>query len=639
MGDGMTVFARRSGGRILCIRLSGLGDVVHALNALSLLRQERPDAHIVWAVEDRFSGLLRDHPYIDELIAVPRAAWARMSRNPFRWGELGGELYALASRLREGAFDASVDFQSSLKSSWLAWAARAPLRIGFARPVSRELNRLVQTDLVTSPAAGVHRIERNLALLAPLGIPTRYAAPIVPVDGPECEAVREELGRRLTGRPVVAVHPGTSAFAAFKRWPPERYAAVADALVESRQLDVVVTYGPSDRELAERVVALMQQPGVLAPATASVRGLAAVVAGADLFIGSDSGPLHVASALGVPCVALFGPKEPVQTGPYCSRSIAVTGSAPCRPCRRRRCRDPVCMTSITCRAVVDAAVGVLDGGGQRRAADGMLRKGFARAFELGRWRGRCDTAYSAPAFFDWLSDCTALTEEALSDPPRAVDGTAPPAGEVLLSAEARRRLLIDRPAGGGGAARRWWRAVSRRRPELPVPWPVCYAELGRGRRAPAIAVVEEPAGIPLPQWLRGPGARRDASGRAALVRALLEAVSGLHRRGYRHADLTPARAFVRSAAAAGTDGVVEILLAGTRLRWAGWLPAPWRSFVFGLDLGTLALGLRGLWSDEEEAALLAGYRARAVADGQSVRMLDAGLKHGKEADSWVKRFL
>jgi len=374
------------GRRILCIRLSGLGDVVHALNALSLLREELPDAFIAWAVEERFADLLRGHPHVDELVTVPRKEWGRMAKNPLRWPALRRAGKAMAARVRGMSFDASVDFQSSLKSAWLVRVARAPLRIGFGGEVNRELNRLVQNRLVDVAAGGVHRCERDLALLGPLGIPARQARPALPANEEARRAVDDLLAGRLADGPVVVIHPGTSAFAAFKRWPAERYAAVAGRLAAERGADVVVTCGPDDRDLAERVLAGMRRPGTLVPPVAGLAGLIEVLRRADLFLGSDTGPMHLASALGVPVVALFGPKDPVQTGPYCSRSIVVTADVDCRPCTRRRCRNALCMQYIAVEHVLEAALKLLDGGGTCRADGADVEELTARMPGPG-WKG------------------------------------------------------------------------------------------------------------------------------------------------------------------------------------------------------------------------------------------------------------
>jgi lipopolysaccharide heptosyltransferase I len=350
--------------RILCIRLSGLGDVVHALNALSLLRQERPHARIAWIVEDRFAGLLHGHPHLDCVVEIPRRRWDPMFRNPLRWPELWNEGRPMAGRLRRERFDVSLDFQSSIKSSWIARDAGAPLRIGFDRPVSRELSRIFQNTLVRVPMNGIHRIERDLALLQPLGITPRYTSPALPRNDTIRKRLQETLRPMLDGGPVVMIHPGTSSFAEFKRWPPDRYARVAADLVRKRRADVFVTHGPGERKLASQVAETAGARVELAPSTCSIQELVELLRLADLFIGSDTGPMHLASALHVPVVALFGPKDAEQTGPYCSRSIVVEGDSDCRPCELRYCNHVRCMTSIDVGAVLEAALAVLDGEGE-----------------------------------------------------------------------------------------------------------------------------------------------------------------------------------------------------------------------------------------------------------------------------------
>ncbi|GAF69342.1 unnamed protein product, partial [marine sediment metagenome] len=248
----MTVCSRASGERILCLRLSGLGDVVHCLNALSALRRHRPDAHITWMVEDRFSGLLEGHPHIDELLCIPRTDWGRMVASPLRWAQVIPELIVLGQRLRRRRFDVSIDFQSSLKSAWLVAAAAARLRIGFARPVSREFNRVVQNRLVTVPKDDYHRIERYLALLAPLGIPPRFVPAAFPPADEQASAV--DCAVAELSDPLVVIHPGTSRFASFKRWPAQRYAELAERLAHERGASIVVTWGSDERGLAEQVV-------------------------------------------------------------------------------------------------------------------------------------------------------------------------------------------------------------------------------------------------------------------------------------------------------------------------------------------------------------------------------------------------
>ncbi len=347
--------------------MSGLGDVVHALNALALLRRERPGAHIAWLVEDRFADLLRGHPHIDDLISVPRRQWGRMLRRPLRLTSLVERMRQVAARLREGQYRVSIDFQSSLKSAWIVWSADAGIRIGFGAGVNREFNYLVQNARVRVQSGRLHRIERDIALLAPLGIEPRYAEPLIPTDEGHARMAASTVTSLSGDGPLIVVHPGTSGFAEFKRWLPDRYARVADRLVRERKARILVTWGPGESSLAESVVRPMQERGMVSPPTNALGELCELLRRADLFIGGDTGPMHIASALGVPVVALFGPKDPLQTGPYCSRSVVVTGQATCRPCTRRRCPHVRCMTSITTDQVTEAALQVLDGGGERRA--------------------------------------------------------------------------------------------------------------------------------------------------------------------------------------------------------------------------------------------------------------------------------
>jgi len=594
----MTICERQTGGRILCIRLSGLGDVVHTLNALSLLRQERPEAHITWVVESRFSGLLRRHPCIDELITVPRKLWGRMLRNPLRWRALGGELMELARLLRAGRFDVSVDFQSSLKSAWMVAAAGAPVRVGFAGAVNRELNFAVQNHLVRAPTEGVHRIERYLALLAPLGIATRYAAPLVP----RIESDRLELERVIAGRigggPLVVIHPGTSRFAAFKRWPAERYARLADALIERRGADVVITCGPEDRDVAEQVAGSMAHRGTVLPPGQGLGQMVQLLDRADLFIGGDTGPMHLASALKVPVVALFGPKDPVQTGPYCSRSVVVTGRAPCRPCRRRRCARPVCMTSITVPQVLNAALEVLDGGGRRPAPEGPIRKPFVYAFTLGKWRGQIATSYSAPEFYRRLCDPDAML---------AADGAHPlgrPGRSVVVSVPGRResgarRLVAKRFFAGDGlggtlarallrapALNAWRQAARLELAGVPVPFHVCLMARGGWRNAEHVLFTEElEDSLPLSEHL----ATNPAALEGELLEALATLAQQLHRGGCLHGGLHAEN--IRLLGRPEGGGPALCLLHLEQARRADFVPPLLREAAFGRELGGLLASL------------------------------------------------
>ncbi len=612
----MTICEPESGGEILCIRLSGLGDIVHSLNALSLLREHRPLAHITWILEERFASLLEGHPHIDELIRVPRSSWGTSLKSPLGWVSVLPELTDLALNLRRRRFDVSIDFQSSFKSAWLVAAAGASLRVGFAPPVSRELAHLVQNRLVRVPKSGCHRIERDLALLAPLGIATRFAEAVLP-HGEEHAGPIERLCSDLR-RPLVVMHPGTSGSAAFKRWPPERYAEVAERLMEERGASVVVTWGPAEEALAFRLVGATGHRAVQAPRITHLQQLACVLSRADLFIGSDTGPMHMASALGQPVVVLFGPKDPVETGPYCGPSEVVTAPVECRPCTRRRCGDRRCMAEISVEQVLDAALRVLDGGGEVRAAEGLIRRPFSVGFELGRWRGQIATCYSAPEFYRFLAELAVARQAGLARPP---GGPWDERVEAMVDGEV--RPLLVRRHGRTGTVLQWprclirslgtrnyWRSALRLlRAALAARVPVCYMETRSPLCREQVIVAEELGGAePLSAALRS------VSDRGGLIRRLVRLLWRFHRAGHFHGDLRAASIYVDASGGL----FFERLDTAWRL---SWMPPVAKEVLWGMELRRLLSTLRDTLSARERADLADTYCQGMVRDAVRLRLL------------------
>jgi len=611
----MTICEPQSGGNILCIRLSGLGDVVHALPALTLLREHRPLAHITWIVEERFAGLLEGHPCINELITIPRALWGRSLRNPLRWPGVMPELMDLALNLRRRRFDVSIDFQSSVKSGWLVAAAGATLRVGFAPPVSRELAHWVQNSLVTVPGGGCHRIERDLALLAPLGIPTRFEPAVLPRGEEHVRAVAHVC--RGLPRPLVVMHPGTSEFAAFKRWEPERYAEVAERLIAELGAGVLVTWGPGEDALAWRLVGATAHRAVMAPRLTHLQQLGHVLSRADLLISSDTGPMHMASALGTPIVALFGPKDELETGPYSSRSEVVSAPVPCRPCTRRRCADRRCMLEISADQVYAAALRVLNGGGTVRARKGAIRRPFVADFRLGEWAGQACTAYSAPAFYRLVA---ALGGGAEAEPIESAGGWRE---RVSCTVEGEtRRLLVRRWRRRDGARRgppslartvrtkNYWRSALRlRRRGMPTRMPVCYMQTGPLYAREQLLMVEDMPGVQ--PFAAAVESRGDP---VALMQSLAELIRRVHDAGHYHGDLRAENVLV--------DGAGRLFLDGLDKAWAAaHLPALVRDVLGGFEVRRLLRSLRGVVSERGAAGLVRTYCRRIAGDPVRLRIV------------------
>lgn len=321
-------------GRILLVRLSALGDVVHALPALASLRAALPLAEIGWLVEDRHAGVLEEHPQIDRL---------------FRFRRKGGIGAALEVRREVRAWRPAValDLQGNLKSGFLTRLTGAPRRIGLPAEEAREGAHLFVTETVPSGRAGEHRSERALRIVRAVAPHAVESPAVLPPVRPESDAgIADDLRRRGIARFAVLVS-GTSDFGAFKRWPPERFGALARRLRDERGLAPLVSFGPGQRDLAERVVASSGGAAELSPETKSLADLVALLRRADLVVGADSGPVAIAAVAGVPTVALFGPKDPAVYAPPGPRVAVVWKEVYCSPCRLRVCDDPICMTTMT----------------------------------------------------------------------------------------------------------------------------------------------------------------------------------------------------------------------------------------------------------------------------------------------------
>jgi len=303
--------------RVLVIRLSAIGDVVNTLPAVTLLRRALPDATLGFVVEDRARDVIVGHPLLDRAYVFPRKRWRGMLRHPASWRQLAAEIRGWVRELREGHWDVALDFQSNLKGAAFAFASGAPRRIGFARGHDYELNHLLSTEQVVPPADRPHRVDKFASLPGAIGAAGDVREYVLPAD----PAARERITAWCAGAAVapgtfVVLHPGTSDHGAEKRWPVESFGALARAVARDLRRPVLVTWGPGEEALAERVCALSEGAATPGPPTASLLELVELLRLAAAFVSADTGPMHLAAAAGVPCVALFGPKDPAVYGPY-----------------------------------------------------------------------------------------------------------------------------------------------------------------------------------------------------------------------------------------------------------------------------------------------------------------------------------
>jgi lipopolysaccharide heptosyltransferase I len=304
--------------RIALVKLSSLGDVVHALPLAATLRAARPAAHLTWIVERREAAILRAHPALDDVIVVDTRRWRR-ARRPGAVAATLGEIRALRRRLAAGRFDVAIDAQGLIKSGVLVAATRARVRVGFARAVLREpLSALCTTAHVTPPPEAAHVVDQYLALLGALGVTERRHEFRLPSSAPAEARVDEWLA--ATGikprRRLAILNPGAGR--ADKRWPIAHFATLAHRLVYDGGAQVVIVWGPGEEDLARGIASAgaAAGPGVtVAPAT-DLDMLLALLRRASVVVAGDTGPLHLAAALGTPCVGLFGPTSAARNGPY-----------------------------------------------------------------------------------------------------------------------------------------------------------------------------------------------------------------------------------------------------------------------------------------------------------------------------------
>jgi len=374
--------------RILLIKPSSLGDVVDALPVAAGLRERYPKAHVAWLAKPEYAGLVACSPDVDEVVDLPGDGGLLG-----RWRGLRGAVRAV----RRGAFDLAVDLQGLFRSGWIGWAGRVPVRVGLAS--SREGARFFYTHTVSVPTMEMHAVERYWlaaralgcaavpraarltlpeaarqridVLLGDVAQPSSAAGTQAPAPAPgtarpgktgrgtrrppspQGEAWGEGRGRG----PLVALLPG--ARWRTKCWPAERFGPVADALVERTGARVVVAGGENDRDAAQAIGDNARGDVLDLVGRTDLVELAVLLSRAALVVCVDSGPMHLAAALGRPVVAIFGPTNPVRTGPYGRGHTIVTAGLDCQPCYRRHCRHVRCLEAVTAEEVSAAAVASL----------------------------------------------------------------------------------------------------------------------------------------------------------------------------------------------------------------------------------------------------------------------------------------
>jgi heptosyltransferase-1 len=322
--------------RILIVRLGSLGDVIHTVPAAAAIRRTFPRARIDWLVDVRHRELLDLVPVIDFRLAVDTTAIA--------------SLLPAIGELRRSKYDVALDFQGLLKSAVFARASGAVRVVGFPSPLLRERTaRPFYTE--TAGDDEEHVIHKNLSMLRALGIRMPSIEFPLEIRRPEiAAAARSRLGLR-DAQPFAIINPG----AAWpnKRWPPVYFGEVASALSKRHGLRSIVLWGPDEQQIAETVVAASRGTAALSPQT-TLADLVSLTKAATVMVSGDTGPLHVAAAVGTPIVGVYGPTNPERNGPWAEDDLAVSRFRVCECRYQRKCRTPRwCLLDISPREVMD----------------------------------------------------------------------------------------------------------------------------------------------------------------------------------------------------------------------------------------------------------------------------------------------
>jgi heptosyltransferase-1 len=371
--------------RLLLVKPSSLGDIIHTLPVLDAIHHSWPGTAVDWIVKPEWIMLLEGHPMLREVLPFPMnwRAWRRA-----------------IPLIRQRRYDMVLDLQGLLRSGLLSRFTGAPRRIGFER--GREGSPWCYTQRVGLPCvsqtgpidslrtplhapmhAPMHAIDRYLHLAREAGVsiqnPVRFPLPSWPDAERWADRCWDEMGTRSQDM-VCVIHP--AARWTTKRWPAERFASLADRLVAEQGWRVILVAGPNEREQVAAVTALMRRPHRDLSGHTSLPQLTALLRRAALLVTNDSGPMHLAVAVGTPVVALFGPTDPRAVGPYGSGHVILRKEIDCSSCTRQRCvKALACLTAITVEDVLSAveyagrakipAEGAPDGVGQSTVSGGV----------------------------------------------------------------------------------------------------------------------------------------------------------------------------------------------------------------------------------------------------------------------------
>lgn len=343
--------------KILIVKTSAIGDVIHTLPSLTCLRHKYPDARIDWLVEEAASEAVIGHSAVNTVLVSRRKEWIRLCGQRKYLAAWHGFI-GFVRQLRSTEYDLLIDFQGLLKSGMFVFLARAKRKVGFGRGMDHaEGSWLFLNERIPPVDMNQHALTRELMLLDALGIPCKevvFDFPIKDCHRERAKALLKESGVDLQ-QPMVAINPMTTW--PTKHWTSQSFVSLAETLA-SRGITVVFTGGQGDRDAVQKGILCRMRPGgaINLAGKTDLKILAAIYSMSRLVISTDTGPMHLAAAVQTPVVALFGPTAPWRTGPYGAGHQVIRRDLPCSPCFKKVCPmgTTACMNLILPQTVWSA---------------------------------------------------------------------------------------------------------------------------------------------------------------------------------------------------------------------------------------------------------------------------------------------
>jgi 3-deoxy-D-manno-octulosonic-acid transferase/heptosyltransferase-1 len=336
------------------VKLSAIGDVIHTLPALNAIKSHFPDAHITWLVEEDAASLVEGHEALDRVLVSKRKRWMRGLRSSSFFSTIS-EIYRFIKALRDTHYDMILDFQALLKSGVLIAFARGRRKIGFGKGLEHmEHSYIFLNERIPAVDMEIHALSRGMMFMEALGIPSDTVEYKLPVSSHDYEKVEDLMTTYglLGAKTLIAINP--VAKWETKLWANKKFSQLADMLIHRYDAKIVFTGGPDDRPTIQDIMAAMKGHAVNLAGHTTLKMLAALYEKMVFVVSTDTGPMHMAAAVGTPVVALFGPTAPWRTGPFGTGHQIVRAEPECSPCFKRECKTIDCMEQISVQQVVDA---------------------------------------------------------------------------------------------------------------------------------------------------------------------------------------------------------------------------------------------------------------------------------------------